>query len=204
MEQQILVLATRNKNKIVELNSVLSGSGIQVRSAFDFAELDEVVEDQPTLEGNALKKALYTFNETKLPSLADDTGLEVDALEGRPGVFSARFAGKKATYQDNVLKLVDELNQKMKNGILPPYSARFRTVLAYATAEGHEVFHGVCEGNIVLEPAGTNGFGYDPIFVPDGYHQTFAQMDGELKNKISHRGKAVDLFKVYIQQKELD
>ena len=201
MEQDILVLATRNKNKISEMESVLQGSGLHARSAYDFAELKDVEEDQPTLEGNALKKARYTFQETGLPSLADDTGLEVDAMDGRPGVYSARYAGENASYQDNVTKLVHELNEKLKSGFKPPFRARFRTVLTFVTSSGEKVFHGLCEGQIILEPAGTNGFGYDPVFIPDGYDITFAQMDAKLKNEISHRGKAMRLFRDYIHSR---
>ena len=198
MEQEILVLATRNKNKIIEMESGLQGSGFHALSAYDFAELADVVEDLPTLEGNALKKARYTFDETGLPSLADDTGLEVDALDGRPGVFSARYAGENATYHDNVTKLIHELKEKQENGAIPPYRARFRTVLAFVTSNEYQVFHGLCEGQIIFDPAGPNGFGYDPIFVPEGYDITFAQMDAGLKNEISHRGKAMRLFRDYI------
>lgn len=201
MEKDILVLATRNKNKIIEMESVLRGSGLHARSAYDFAELKDVDEDQPTLEGNALKKARYTFQETGLPSLADDTGLEVDAMDGRPGVYSARYAGENASYQDNVTKLVHELNEKLESGFKPPFRARFRTVLAFVTSSDEKVFHGVCEGQIVLNAAGSNGFGYDPVFVPDGHAITFAQMDAEVKNEISHRGKAMRLFRDYIHSR---
>lgn len=191
----IVVLATKNKNKLTELQASLQGMRIDVRSAFDFAELSEVDEDQPTLEGNALKKAIYTNEMTGLPSLSDDTGLEVDALGGRPGVFSARYAGEKATYSENVQKLVYELKE---SGINPPYSARFRTVLAFINKGEKHTFHGICEGQIILSPTGSNGFGYDPVFVPEGYSETFAELDPDLKNAISHRGKAMKLFRDWL------
>lgn len=191
----IVVLATKNKNKLIELQATLQGMRIDIRSAFDFADLDEVVEDQPTLEGNALKKAVYTAEMTGLPSLSDDTGLEVDALGGRPGVFSARYAGDKASYAENVEKLIQELND---SGANPPFKARFRTVLAFVNDSEKHTFHGICEGQIILTPSGSNGFGYDPVFVPDGYLDTFAELDPSLKNSISHRGKAMKLFRDWL------
>jgi XTP/dITP diphosphohydrolase len=196
----VLVLATRNKNKLTELESTLTGLPVLVRSAYDFANIEEVIEDLPTLEGNALKKAAYTAATTGLPSLSDDTGLEVDALNGRPGVFSARYAGQEATYTDNVTKLIHELRN---SGQVAPYKARFRTVLAFVDTHTQQTFHGVCEGRIVLNPIGTNGFGYDPVFVPDGFNETFAQLDPELKNKISHRGKAMEQFRTWLSNHPL-
>lgn len=194
MADAIIVLATRNKNKIDEMNALLHGIGYTVKSAYDFADLVDVDEDQDTLEGNAMKKARYTFEMTGLPSLADDTGLEVDALGGRPGVYSARYAGDQATYADNVKKLVSELSEFRQ----PPYPARFRTVLALVDGDRTEIFNGVCEGQIILSPRGDRGFGYDPVFVPQGYKLTFAEMDPSLKNTISHRGKAMQLFLEYL------
>lgn len=191
----IVVLATKNKNKLTELQATLKGMRVEIRSAFDFANLDEVVEDRPTLEGNALKKAEYTAKMTGLPSLSDDTGLEVDALGGRPGVYSARYAGENATYTENVQKLVKELEE---SGVNPPHKARFRTVLAFVNDEVKHTFHGVCEGHIILTPKGSSGFGYDPVFVPEGYTVTFAELDPALKNSISHRGKAMKLFREWL------
>ena len=196
----VIVLATKNKNKLTELQATLQGMRVEVRSAFEFAHLEEVDEDQPTLEGNALKKALYTAEMTGLPSLSDDTGLEVDALHGRPGVFSARYAGEKASYSENVQKLIAELSQSGQNS---PFSARFRTVLAFVNNGAQHTFHGVCEGQIVLSPRGEKGFGYDPVFVPEGYSQTFAELDPELKNSISHRGKAMQLFRAWLAENPL-
>lgn len=187
----MLVLATKNKNKLAELQATLAEIGEELRSAFDFAQLEEVVEDADTLEGNALKKARYTFEMTQIPSISDDTGLEVEALGGRPGVFSARYAGEGASYTDNVIKLLQELHQTTgkTDGVLS--KARFRTVIAYVSQDRQEVYEGICEGNIIAEPRGARGFGYDPVFVPLGYDLSFAEMDPALKNAISHRGKAV-------------
>lgn len=196
----VIVLATKNKNKLTELQATLQGMRVEVRSAFEYAHLEEVDEDQPALEGNALKKALYTAEMTGLPSLSDDTGLEIDALDGRPGVFSARYAGEKATYSENVQKLIGELKD---SGLNPPYTARFRTVLAFVHNGEEHSFHGICEGQIILTPSGSNGFGYDPIFVPEGYSETFAELDPELKNSISHRGKAMQLFREWLNRNPL-
>ncbi len=183
-----LVLATRNKNKIEEMKALVSGLGIEILSTLDFPELEEVDEDQPTLEGNALKKARYVHSITGLPSLSDDTGLEVDALDGAPGVYSARYAGENVTYQDNVLKILTELEGEKER------SARFRTVVALVTSEDENLFHGVCNGEILTEQRGDKGFGYDPVFKPEGYDQTFAELSSEIKNEISHRGRAVQKF----------
>lgn len=192
----IVVLATRNKHKLTELQATLGGLPVHVRSAFDFAELEEVDEDQPTLKGNALKKARYTASMTMLPSLSDDTGLEVDVLGGRPGVYSARYAGEKATYAANVKKLIDDLTL---SGSKEPFTARFRTVLAFVHANKEITFDGVCDGQIILNPRGANGFGYDPVFVPDGFQLTFAELDPSVKNEISHRGRAMKLFRDWIE-----
>jgi len=190
-----IVLATRNPHKLGELAAVLSGIGWELRSAFDFAQLAEVDEDQSTLEGNALKKARYTFEMTGLPSLADDTGLEVDDLGGLPGVYSARFAGEKATYAENVEKLLFDLDRAERRQFQTlERKARFRTVIAFVTARGEWLFEGVCEGQILRKLRGDAGFGYDPVFLPEGYQLSFAEMTPELKNQISHRGRAVLAF----------
>lgn len=182
-----LILASRNRHKIRELRETLAGLDITLHAAPDFPRLREVEEDQPTLEGNALKKARYVYEETGLPALADDTGLEVDALDGRPGVYSARYAGESASYQDNVDKLLAELaGVDMKDR-----KAQFRTVVALVSNEGTHTFEGICRGFILEEARGEKGFGYDPVFRPEGYEQTFAELDSDVKNKISHRGRAV-------------
>lgn len=183
-----LVLASRNQHKIEELRALLSPLGIEVLSALDFPNLQEVEEDKPTLEGNALKKARYVFQETGIPSLSDDTGLEVKALNGAPGVYSARYAGEQATYEDNVLKLLDALQSQADR------SAQFRTVVALVTSTEEFTFDGICEGEITTAQRGEKGFGYDPIFQPKGYSETFAELASSIKNKISHRGRAIQKF----------
>ena len=184
----VILLASANLHKIEELRQLLLPFGIILKSTRDFPNGEEVDEDQPTLEGNALKKARYWNTFTGLPSLADDTGLEVEALDGRPGVYSARYAGQKATYIDNVEKLLGELeNQENRK-------ARFRTIIAFVQGEEEHLFEGACEGEITENPKGDQGFGYDPVFRPEGYSETFAELSAEEKNKISHRGQAVHSF----------
>jgi len=185
-----LVLASRNEHKIKELRETLSGLDIKLYSTLDFPHVEEVEEDRPTLKGNALKKAQYVYGKTQLTALSDDTGLEVDALDGRPGVYSARYAGEKATSEENLNKLLTELR-----GVdLEDRKAQFRTVVALVSDEGTHTFEGVCRGLILKEPRGKRGFGYDPVFQPEGYKQTFAEMEETEKNKISHRGRAVEKF----------
>lgn len=183
-----LILASRNKNKIEEMKQLVAHLGIDVFSALDFPDLEEVEEDKPTLEGNALKKARYVNQQTGIPALSDDTGLEVKALDGAPGVFSARYAGENATYQDNVLKLLDALKGKENR------AAQFRTVVALVDGDQEWTFEGVCKGKIIEKQIGKKGFGYDPIFMPDEFAETFAQMDSNIKNLISHRGRAIQKF----------
>lgn len=190
-----IVLASRNQHKIKELRSTLVPLGITLKSTYDFSRLEEVVEDRETLEGNALKKARYVFEETGLPSLADDTGLEVDALNGRPGVYSARYAGASATAQQNVDKLLQEMSVVAN----PNRRAQFRTIVALVSGEGVQTFEGVCHGRILTEERGSGGFGYDPVFVPEGYKKTFAELESVVKNKISHRGKAIAQFVTWLQ-----
>lgn len=187
-----LVLATHNKHKAEELHAMLAQADIEVLTLDDFPHVGDIVEDANTLEGNALKKAREVFRLTSLPSLADDTGLEVEYLDGEPGVFSARYAGPTATYVANVKKLL-----KVMKGV-PPFcrGARFRSVLAFVAPNNFErQVEGICAGVITEEPAGKKGFGYDPIFRPTGYDETFAEMSMEMKNTISHRAKALQQMK---------
>lgn len=185
-----LVLATKNPGKVAELRRLVAPNGIEVRSLVDDESAPDVVEDAPTLRGNALKKALTIAQYAKCASLADDTGLDVDALNGAPGVRSARFAGEDATDADNRKKLLAALDGA------PSRSARFRTVLCYVLDDGEPAFfEGVCEGIIIDEERGEQGFGYDSVFVPrDGDGRTFAEMSAEEKNRLSHRAKALEQF----------
>ncbi len=182
-----LVIATRNPHKLEEIHAIFDFQGLDVCSAFDFPEIPDVVEDGATLEANALKKAVEICTATGLPAMADDSGLEVEALHGEPGVFSARWSGEGCTYHDNNLKLLRELAGK------PNRSAQFRTVIALALpGEDPQTVEGSVHGRIIEELRGNQGFGYDPLFVPDGYNQTFAELPPEVKNKISHRARALN------------
>ncbi len=178
-----LVCATANPDKVGEIEAILGG-GVELIPRP--AAVPDVVEDAPTLEGNARLKAAAICAATGLPAVADDTGLEVDALDGAPGVFSARYAGEDATYVDNQLKLVEELRGAEDR------SAAFRTVALVRWPDGSEVVaEGVCRGVITDGPRGDGGFGYDPVFQPlEGDGATFSEMTAEAKNAISHRGRA--------------
>ena len=179
------IVATGNPGKLAEIRDLLDGLNVDLRSLEDFENLEPAVEDQPTLEGNAVKKARVVFEATGLAAIADDTGLEVDALSGAPGVYSARFAGPECSPVDNRRKLL-ELLKGIENR-----SARFRTVVALASSDGTLTFEGVCEGKIGTVERGTGGFGYDALFVPSGFRETFAEMNSKEKNEISHRGMAL-------------
>lgn len=182
-----LVLATRNPHKGTELAALLEDLGIRIRTLAEFPDAPEVVEEGKTCEANAVKKAVAVARHTGLPAVADDTGLEVEALGGRPGVHAARYAGEGATYEDNWRKLLRELE-----GV--PWErrrARFITVAAIATPSGKvEVVEGVLEGLIAEAPAGGQGFGYDPVFLVPELSKTLAQLTAEEKNRVSHRAGA--------------
>ncbi|MGI6604693.1 MAG: XTP/dITP diphosphatase [bacterium] len=183
-----IVLATRNRGKIVEFRAALENLGFTVRSLHDFPAFPDVVEDASTFRENALKKARATFTFTGLPSLADDSGLEVDALGGLPGVQSHRFAGPQGDDTANNAKLLTLLQG------LPPEkrTARFRAVLALVWGEGKELtVDGTCEGVILEKERGSGGFGYDPLFYLPERDLTMAEMDLQDKNAVSHRGKAI-------------
>lgn len=190
-----LVLATRNPHKVEELRHMLEDLDITIHSALDFENLEDVVEDSGTISGNAQKKALYVHEQTGLPALADDTGLEVDALEGAPGVYSSRYAGEDATYEENVSKLLRELEGVEDN----ERTARFKTVMALVTSQQKVFFEGVCDGFITKQRRGDKGFGYDPIFQPEGFNKTYAEMNAEQKNEISHRAIALRKFLLYLE-----
>lgn len=182
-----ILLATRNHHKAEEIRQFLAGNDFQILTLADFPHVPEVVEDQPTLERNALKKARSAYEATGVLSLADDSGLECYFLELKPGVYSARYAGKNATYEDNNRKLL----WAMKAVPFRHRNARFRTVIAIVGKGIEEVVEGRVEGDILEAPRGTNGFGYDPLFVPRGQKKTYAEMTLEEKNQISHRAMAL-------------
>lgn len=190
-----IVLATRNKDKVKEIEKILNGINARLLSLDDFPGCPKVVEDGETLEANAKKKALVVSQYTKKFSLAEDTGLEVEALSGAPGVHSARFAGDNVTYEDNNRKLL-KLMEKLSLG---ERRARFRCVAALAKPDGGVVTcEGVCEGMIAFEMKGKSGFGYDPLFLLPEYSKTFAELGEEMKNKISHRARALAKIKKII------
>jgi len=181
------VLATRNPDKCVELAALLGDLGIKIRTLADFPDAPEVVEDGDTCRANAVKKAIAIARHTGLPAVADDTGLEVEALGGRPGVHAARYAGERATYEDNWRKLIRELEGVPRQR----RRARFITVAAVATPSARvELVEGMLEGVIAEAPAGTQGFGYDPIFFVPQLGKTLAQLAPGEKNRISHRARA--------------
>lgn len=191
-----IVLATRNPHKKQELIALLRGLDITILTLDDVPEAPEVVEDGDTCEANAMKKAVEIAQFTGLTAVADDTGLEVDALDGRPGAFAARYAGEHATYEDNCRKLLQELQ-----GVpVSRRSGRFVTVAAIATPDGVRLSaKGVLEGIIAEQPVGSHGFGYDPVFVLPEYGQTLAQLSPELKNQISHRARAFNQARTLLQ-----
>jgi len=192
-----VVLATKNLDKIKEIKEILKDLKIKVFTLKDFPNFPLVEEDKDTLEGNALKKARTIAKFTGKIALADDSGLEVEALKGAPGVFSSRFAGEDATYEDNNRKLLSLLK-----GIPPERrEAAFRCVIAISDPQGNEkVVEGICKGKITEGNKGDNGFGYDPIFQPEGLTKTFAQMSPEEKNQISHRAKALKKVKEVLRK----
>lgn len=179
-----LVFASNNKNKIAEIQSMLPES-IQILSLEDINCLEDIPETADTIEGNAILKADYVTQKYGYDCFADDTGLEVQALNGEPGVYSARYAGEQKNADDNMNKLLNALENNENR------SAQFKTVITLNLEGKQYLFTGIVKGNITSEKLGTNGFGYDPIFQPENYDETFAQLPLDTKNTIGHRGKAV-------------
>lgn len=179
-----LIFATHNTNKLKEVRSLIP-SNIQLLSLDDISFKNDIEETETTIEGNALLKARAIYKETGINCFSDDSGLLVDALNGAPGVYSARYAGDQKNDQDNIQKLLAHL-QDTKNR-----SAHFKTAMALVIDGKEYLFEGIINGQITKEMHGSNGFGYDPVFMPDGYEKTFAQMDSVTKNAISHRGVAL-------------
>jgi XTP/dITP diphosphohydrolase len=191
----IIALATTNKNKIVEFQQILQDFDVEIRCISDFGPLPIAVEDGQTFEENAYKKALHTARILGIPAIADDSGLVVHALNGEPGVYSARYAGDQATDDENILKLLE----KIKN--IKDRRASFICVLSIAVPSGPALTYiGQCDGTIIEDKRGTSGFGYDPVFFVDQYQKTFAQLTMQQKNAISHRGKALSEFKSEIKK----
>lgn len=185
----IIVLATSNQNKVKELQALVKDFPVEIRCLKDFGPLPEAVEDGATFEENAYKKAIHYARVLGLPALADDSGLSADALDGAPGVYSARYSGEQATDWDNCEKLLRELQGKANR------AARFECVLSLAVPHGPALtWEGRCEGRITEERHGSAGFGYDPIFYYEEFGKTFAQVSMEEKSRVSHRGRAMQQF----------
>jgi XTP/dITP diphosphohydrolase len=191
-EKTEMILGTRNHGKIAEFRSLFKGMYIKLLSFYDFPDIPAVVEDGKTFQENAAKKAKAIAKATGRIAVSDDSGLEVDFLDAVPGVYSARFAGERATDRDNARKVL-----KMLDGV--PWeerTARFVCVICAATPKGKTInAEGTCTGTISFEMRGSHGFGYDPIFIPSGYQLTMAEMEPELKNRISHRADAMKKFR---------
>ena len=187
-----LVFATNNQHKLKELQAIL-GDHFELLSLKDIGCEEEIPEEQPTLEGNARQKAEYIYERYGYSCFADDTGLEIDALNGEPGVYSARYAGEAKDPQANMDKVLAKLKNEGNR------KARFRTVISLALDGDEKQFEGIVEGEITRKKRGGSGFGYDPVFLPNGYEQTFAEMDLSDKNEISHRARAVQKLVEYLK-----
>jgi XTP/dITP diphosphohydrolase len=187
-----IVFASNNKNKIHEIQSMLPES-IQIVSLESIGCLEEIPETSETIEGNAILKANYVTQNYGFDCFADDTGLEVEALNGEPGVFSARYAGEQRNADDNMNKLLNKLADKTNR------TAQFKTVIALNLKGKQYLFEGIASGEIISEKIGLGGFGYDPIFKPTNYDETFAQLSLDIKNEISHRGKATKKLLEFLQ-----
>lgn len=185
-----LFFASHNLDKKKEIGYILSSFNFEVLYIDDFPEYPDVEETGSALAENAVLKAEAGFLFTKLDTFAEDTGLEVALLNNAPGVYTSRYAGKEATYEDNCNLLIENM-RGLKGS---DRRALFRTVLAFKTSDKVHLFEGECRGRIAEAKSGSNGFGYDPVFIPEGYEKTFAELDGEIKHKISHRALAVEKF----------
>lgn len=190
-----LVFATNNDHKLKEVRNIL-GNTCQILSLKDINCLEDIPETADTLEGNALLKAHYVSQKYGYDCFSDDTGLEVYALHNAPGVYSARYAGESKDSKANMRKVLEKLEGK------EDYSARFRTVIALIVQGKEYLFEGIVEGTLIREERGMAGFGYDPIFVPEGYNQTFAELGTDIKNTISHRAAAVNKLKLFLDEKD--
>ena len=191
-----LVFATNNLHKLKEIRAAVNSS-VKIAGLNEIGISEEIPETALTLEGNAIQKVNYIYNKLRIPCFADDTGLEVEALNNRPGIFSARYAGEECIAENNVNKLLSEMLGELNR------KARFRTVIAFMHKDQVHCFEGIIQGIITYEKRGENGFGYDPVFLPEGSEKTFAQMSLIEKNKISHRSKALQKFISFLNSKIL-
>lgn len=190
-----ICFATNNKNKLDEISQIL-GDQFELVSLEEIGCTEELEETQETLEGNSLQKAAYVFKHYGIPVFADDTGLEINALNGEPGVYSARYAGPERDSSMNMTKVLEGLKTANDR------SAKFRTVITYIENGEPIQFEGIVEGDITKEVSGEGGFGYDPIFQPKGYDKTFGELSSEIKNTISHRKRAFDKLIIFLKGKE--
>lgn len=190
-----LVFASNNKNKIKEIQQLLPSS-IEIVSLEDIGCHEEIPETADTIEGNAILKANYVTEKYGYDCFADDTGLEVEALNGAPGVYSARYAGEQRSSEDNMDRLLEALSDKSNR------NAQFKTVITLNIKGKQHLFTGIAQGEITLAKVGSEGFGYDPIFQPLGYKETFAELSSALKNQISHRGKATQLLISFLKNEK--
>lgn len=190
-----ILIATTNNGKLREVKSCLNSLKITLKDLNDFPMLEQPAEDGNTFADNAIIKAMYYSSNTKHWTLADDSGLEVDALGGKPGVLSARYAGDSASDEEKIARLLSELKLVSE----PERTARFVCTLAFCSSDEKlvKLTIGKCEGHIAFEPRGTNGFGYDPVFIPQGFDKTFGELPSEIKQNISHRGKALSEFRQF-------
>ncbi len=193
---QQLVFATNNSHKAREIEQILGGE-YRVSTLKDIGCVEEIEETEPTLEGNALLKARYVKNKYGYNCFSEDTGLEVEALDGAPGVHTARFAGEARDPEANISLLLAKLKDN------PNRQAQFRTVIALVSGDKEVLLEGICRGQIALEKCGTSGFGYDPVFIPDGYENTFAELGEALKNRISHRALATEKLRILLASSPL-
>jgi XTP/dITP diphosphohydrolase len=189
-----LVFASNNPHKLKEVTAILAGI-VTVKSLEDAGIAGDIAETADTLEGNALIKAGYVYRETGLDCFADDTGLFVEALNGMPGVISARFAGEHCSPQDNIKKLLSLMGKENNR------KAYFKTVICLVQKGEEKYFEGIINGSISRQPMGTNGFGYDPVFIPEGFSKTFAELSSEEKNSLSHRAEAARRMKEWLLKK---
>ena len=195
-----LVLASGNRHKLAEAARILAPFGVEVVPAAALGAMPDVAEDGATFEDNALQKARAVRERLRTVTLADDSGLEVEGLDGEPGTRSARYAGPGATDADNNRKLLSELARRVIGGDPAGRRARFVCVLALLNDKGEaEIFRGECPGRIAAAPAGREGFGYDPLFVPDGHGRTFGEMGAEVKDRISHRARALAAMTAFLR-----
>lgn len=189
-KQNKIIFATGNKGKLAEVRKIFEGTGIEIISLYDLGDVPEIIEDGDTFEANAFIKAKAIYDIHNKPVIADDSGLEIEQLDGRPGIYAARYAGENCTYDDNNKKVIAELSDFPE-----PHKARFVCCAVYFDGINKEVSFGYLPGKMIKEFRGEHGFGYDPIFVPDGYVKTLSEMSLADKNEMSHRAKAFNDLK---------